>query len=626
MLRRWLSSQDVVVCGGGPAGLTVAALLGRWGVKCTVVEPLVAPSAHPRAHVLGARTMEILREVGVEASILKEAPELDLWRRFRYCDAVDGEDLGVADHGTSSGLRNLRETSASGVAHVSQPKVEAALRDRIASYPSVTALYGRRATRVREDGAVELDDGSELSGRFVVGADGPRGVVRGVVARDDVADADLEDTLGVSLRASAPPLQHFVSIHFESPELGARLAARPAMLYFVFNPHTASVVVAHDLVRGVFNLQAPVFPPLDAPLGDLLAPSSVDAAVRVCLRRLPSDLRVHAPKLWGMRARLEPTFSRGNKVFLVGDAAHELPPSGGFGLNCAIQDAHNLSWKLRREDWLETYDVERRPATAAALAVAVDNWRRGLLAPQALGAPPAALDVARNTVAIASLFGERARKTTRAAVRAATGLGFRAAFSSPRTSSLRDLLRARRDLPLFFPRVDLGTRYDGASPLRAARDALRNARHHLGAEPYAPVFHPGHRLPHFWLRRDPPTASLDAVADVAKQRPNFSLLVLGDADSDSLLDIFADAAARLRPQAVDVLDARPADPAALKDSLHGVTPPVAVLVRPDGIVAHVWDVPPPSSMGIDLRSTISPARPPPRTSGRESMKINQSMI
>ena len=79
---------------------------------------------------------------------------------------------------------------------------------------------------------------------------------------------------GVAHHLDAPALQHFVSVAFRSRDLAARLRARPAMLYFVFNQETTSVVVAHNLDEGLFNLQFPVFPPAERP-GDAAAPRNV---------------------------------------------------------------------------------------------------------------------------------------------------------------------------------------------------------------------------------------------------------------------------------------------------------------------------------------------------------------
>lgn len=568
MRRSFVRRTSVAISGGGPSGLTAAILLGRWGVPCTLIEPLEAPSSHPRAHVLSARTMEIARDLGVEPAIVAEAPPMETWSRFRYCTAVDGSDFGVAEHGSSAAAADLERASPCSVAHVSQPRFEAVLRARLAELP-VRTLYGRRVVSVTPDGAL-LDDGETVEATRVVGADGPRGAVRSALRPE--RDVALERALGVS---SLSPLQHFVSVHFESRELAERLRGREAMLYFVFNERTVSVVVAHDLERGVFNLQAPFFPPDDPPT-DFLA----------CFHKAPSDLVVHPPKTWAMRARVDAHFSSDN-LYLVGDAAHEMPPSGGFGLNCAVQDAHNLAWKLARsasgdDAWLESYESERRPAAAKAVAVAVDNYKRGLLVPDALGAPPRALDAGRAAVGLAAVLGPTAHQAARSALRASTGFAYRAAFGGvPCTSRLTKLLDARAELPLYFPHVDLGVCYDGRSTTDAAFDALVHARHASGAQPFVPSFEAGRRLPHFPTRTA--SSSLDCVFDSVRHRPDFVVLVF----ALGCRSIFANAA----PPDVRVVEALPTDTSAFNSIAQGddaSSPVVAALVRPDAIILRVW--------------------------------------
>lgn len=583
LLRRGFASagnqarRPVVISGGGPAGLTCALLLGRWKVPCVVVEPLEKPSDHPRAHVLSTRTMEIFREVGVEESIKKLQPPLEEWRRFRYCRVIDeDEDFGVADHASSEAFTNLRECSPCFVTHVSQPKVEAVLRARLASYSDVKTMYGRKITRIDPSGSgsVELDDGTRLDAEYVVGADGPRSVVRDTFFQPSSTQERLSEIVGAPVHG--PPLQHFVSMHFQSKELGRRLLeSRPAMLYFAFNETGAKVVVAHDLSTGLFNLQVPFFPPFQGP--DL----NPAGAVASCLSQVPEDVEYGTPRVWTMRAKLDETFSMPEKkAFLIGDSCHEMPPSGGFGLNAAVQDAHNLAWKLARNEQLETYDAERRPAVAATIAVAVDNWRRGLLVPEALGAPSQrSFDFVKRTFSMG--FFVAGSDATKAAFNFGSHLVYRAAFRErkPNAAPLDEILRTRRELPLFFPNVDLGAEYDGNSAEDAALAARSKARHESGAQPYEPKFRRGSRLPHFLVGSDDASvSSLDLVAKASAEKPNFVLLVL-DPDFKPSPEVEC-----------EVVGASPCDKGELVRLLEpgGTTLPAAVLVRPDGYIARVY--------------------------------------
>ena len=288
-------------------------------------------------------------------------------------NASNGADYAVADHGAAPAWANLEAASDQRVQHISQPVFEALLRRAVAD-ADVETRYGRRVVDVGLGGdgvACVLDDGATLDAEYLVAADGPRGAAAGVVlaaAENDAADR----VPGVAHHLDAPALQHFVSVAFRSRDLAARLRARPAMLYFVFNRETTSVVVAHDLDGGLFNLQFPVFPPAERP-GDAAAPRNVRREVRALTAAPLADLRIESARPWLMRARLADRFALdSHRAFLVGDAAHEMPPSGGFGMNTAVGDAHNLAWKLARasagaangRDLLASYERERRPSSS----------------------------------------------------------------------------------------------------------------------------------------------------------------------------------------------------------------------------------------------------------------------
>jgi len=365
-------TTPVLISGAGPAGLVTALALARAGERCVLVEPRARPSTHPRAHVLTARTVEICESLGLGDELTNVAPPPETWRHFRYCDAVDGADFGAADHGAAPAWANLLDASEARVAHVSQPVFETLLREAVAEEPLVETRYGRRVATldVSDDRALAtLDDDSTVAARRVVAADGVRGAARlAVVAKAKRERRQTDRAPGQSHLDAAPALQHFVSVAFESRELADRLRDRPAMLYFVFNAATVAVVVAHDFRKGIFNLQVPFFPPAERP-GDAAAPVAVRNAVAALTTTPLRDVAISSARPWLMRARLDDFFACSDVGFLAGDAAHEMPPSGGLGLNTAVGDAHNLAWKLALANrggvdaaaLLATYETERRP-------------------------------------------------------------------------------------------------------------------------------------------------------------------------------------------------------------------------------------------------------------------------
>ena len=188
------------------------------------------------------------------------------------------------------------------------------------------------------------------------------------------------------------------------------------MLYFVFSPSVIAVLVAHHVARGEWVAQLPFFPALqgDDPFDDGECAQQIVACIGE-----PTDVTLLSRQRWSMvssvaqrpvaqdsnppslrRARWALTrsvrvrrlSSRG--VHLLGDAAHQFPPAGGFGMNTGLQDAHNLCWKVAAvhhghagAPLLESYDAERRPVALVNARVAIHNYHRGLRVATALGLP-----------------------------------------------------------------------------------------------------------------------------------------------------------------------------------------------------------------------------------------------
>ncbi|MFT8645497.1 MAG: FAD-dependent monooxygenase, partial [Gluconacetobacter sp.] len=341
---------DVVICGAGAAGLTLAVDLARRGVAFRLIDQLAEPFAGSRGKGIQPRTQEVFEDLGIIDRLAAAGGPYPAQRVYR-------------DDGTQDDVQEITIASATvdepyrAPLMVPQFRTEAILRDRLAAFGH-RPDYGTRLTSFADDGAgvtahVAGEDGAEvIRCRYLVGADGGRSFVR-----------------------------HEMQVGFPGKTLGVRAIVADIVLegldravWHRFNHGDMTRMMGFCPLPGgeLFQLQAPVAfeGDVDLSVGGLQA--FVDA-------RLPGGVvrvrEVRWASAYAMNARLADRYRVG-QVFLVGDAAHIHPPTGGQGLNTSVQDAYNLGWKLAAvlggapAALLETYEEERRPVAAGMLGLA----------------------------------------------------------------------------------------------------------------------------------------------------------------------------------------------------------------------------------------------------------------
>jgi hypothetical protein len=311
------------------------------------------------------------------------------------------------------------------------------------------------------------------------------------------------------------------------------------------------VVVAHDVDAGEFVCQIPYFPPYEQP-----ADFTPDECRRLVLAAVggdvsPSDITVLSVKQWRMAGGTTDTYSTG-RVHLVGDACHQFPPSGAFGMNTGIQDARNLAWKLAwavcgtadvdAASLLDSYNVERRPVALDTLATSMANYQAVLDTGALLGADARHLDAVLGVASgrAASLLPAAARSTL---VKNALKVG-RAQFGLLNTGNavgrtrlrrLGEALHRGRGLQLLFPAHDLGQVYKSTLV-----DTLPESHQHKGGHEAVATIRRGARLPHRAVCRQPgamddaltQTSTIDLVATL--RVPELLLFVWGTPDQTFL--------------------------------------------------------------------------------------------
>ncbi|WP_447646204.1 FAD-dependent oxidoreductase [Nocardioides zeae] len=342
MMTSRAASFDVLVVGGGPAGLTAALALRRRGVRVRIVDAAPHGASTSRAAVVHARTLEVLDELGVADRIVAEGvvvPDFTVRDRARTIAHLDFRGLPTPHPFTLM---------------LPQARTEQLLSDALAATGcaverevDLVALRSEGGSDVavlrRGDGTVE-----EVVPRFVVGADGSRSRVRqerGIAFEGAEYDASFV-LADVSLDWSLPPDE--VQLFLAAPGL----------------------VVVAPLPGGRHRIVATMD---DAPAGP-----SVDDVQRLLDQRGPGGAVVRSV-VWSSRFRVAHRLAsrfRDGAVFLVGDAAHVHSPAGGQGMNLGIQDAAMLGGQLaevvvgaRGDDALDAYERERRAAARRVIAL-----------------------------------------------------------------------------------------------------------------------------------------------------------------------------------------------------------------------------------------------------------------
>jgi 2-polyprenyl-6-methoxyphenol hydroxylase-like FAD-dependent oxidoreductase len=360
----------VLIVGGSLVGLSAALFLRRYGIDVLAVERHAGTAIHSRAGHFHLRTVEILRSAGLEDAVRRKSEEqYPPDGGINNVESLAGREIANYFPNLNAGVDEFSPTVR---LFINQDALEPILRVR-AEELGARLRYGTECTSLRQDAdgvtAAVRDLGSgtrsTVRAKYVVAADGNRSTTR--------------ERLGIGMHGHGL-LSHSITIYFRAlTDLGPLLKDRNQGVHYVTNP----------LLRGFFRLDRSGnagFLVVNL-VGDTSRPEIIAAfpsapwanvADGITEQRALELLRaaIGVPDIpvviddiatWRAEANCAERF-RDGRVFLAGDAAHVVPPNGGFGGNTGIQDAHNLAWKLALTltgvagpGLLETYDAERRP-------------------------------------------------------------------------------------------------------------------------------------------------------------------------------------------------------------------------------------------------------------------------
>jgi putative polyketide hydroxylase len=360
--NRDAAEQDtqVLIVGGGLVGLASALFLRWHGIRCMLVERHATTSVHPRARGVNTRSMELFRSIGLEPAIRASESARALVNNSGICMArsLAGEFLGelrqaYADEPTV-------DPSPTGWCLCDQDELEPILRDA-AVERGADIRFGTGLARYEQDAdgvTAVLEDGGRVRADYLIAADGANSPIR----------------TGLGIGMSGPgTLAHYMNIYFHA-DLSEALGDRRFILCYIAGTAVMGALLpVNNVDRWLLHV------PFDPTGGgrELFDDDRCAELVRAAAGIPELKVNIVAALPWEAAGRTADRFADG-RVFIAGDAAHLMPPTGAFGSNTGVQDAHNLAWKLAvvlrgdaGPELLDTYDAERRPVAAATVQQAV---------------------------------------------------------------------------------------------------------------------------------------------------------------------------------------------------------------------------------------------------------------
>lgn len=568
MIERELPRDvDVLVVGGGGAGLTASMLLSRLGVDHLLVSALPTTSTLPKAHVLNQRTMEILEDCGVAEEIAQRSAPAENMAATAFYAGLTGptDDHGrriarLECWGAGGADEHWRAASPWRQLNLPQIRLEPILKQGAEALAPGRIRFGCELLDLEQD-----DDGvtarvrdretgaeQDIRCRYLIGADGGRTVPRLIGAtHEGLGVVTQTATLHVSADFSDLAQDDDVLIRWLiSPQAGVGVVMVP-MGPERWGRHSDEWVI---------HLNYPV----DDPRGQSDEQVERDARAALGIGELPME--IHRITRWAVDAVMADRFHVG-RVFLVGDAAHRHPPTGGLGLTSAVQDVHNLTWKLAAvlagdagASLLDTYEPERRPALERNAHRSLEN--------------------AINHFAIVGLTGvshERTEEENLAALR-------RLWSGRPEDAEHRAaVLRAIRLQSMEFGELNVEYGYACASPAIVG-DGTPEPHSPDDVRIYAPSTRPGAPLPHAWI--DDEEGVRRPIKDLVA--PGRWLLIAGGSGNawcDAARDLAAQTGLPLDVVRIGHVDGDLFDPRCAWLRRREIGEDGAILVRPDRFVA-----------------------------------------
>ena len=367
------------MAGAGPVGLCLAIDLGRRGVRTLLLDRNTAPAHWPKMDRTNARSMELFRRIGLAERIRQLGFPADVPMDVFLTRSMAEPPLAVLQFPSVAQWRERISACHDGSLPlepyqlVAQNRLEPMLKEVAEGTPNVTVRYDCEVTDFEQD-----DD--QVTARTASSEGRAHSFSASYLAGCDGGVSTIRKRCGIALQGQGN-IRELRQVVFYSPDLFDKLNYGRGRHYSFLDAHGSLIVIQGD--RKEFTLHTDL--PEDTDFEPVIAG----------LVGFPCEIRVLHVASWRHNLLLAERY-RDRRVFLAGDSAHLVIPTGGLGMNTGLGDAFDLAWKLagRVRGWggeglLAAYEAERRPVGAFNVAAAgwaaegVPLWR-ALCRPEAL--------------------------------------------------------------------------------------------------------------------------------------------------------------------------------------------------------------------------------------------------
>ena len=332
-----VSELPVLIVGRSLVGLSVSMFLAMHGIQSLVIEKHRGTAIHPRAGYFQLRTIEMLRQAGIEKKVIEAAHALyEPNGGLNAVETLEGREIANYIPDINEGIQDLTPVRR---LFMPQQVLEPIIKER-AEELGVEFLYSHQVTEFSQNEAgtylqaehIETGEEKKFQGNYLIACDGCRSPIR--------------NKLDIKMKGY-PVMSQSITVYFRA-DCSKALRGRNLGVIYVNN----------EKVRGFFRLEKSglggflvIFT-----VGDINEPGARNAAENVSNEKAAQyvrdavgdqslEVKVEDVHKWEAVCHAAERLQDG-KIFLAGDSAHVTAPTGGYGGNTGVQDAHNLAWKL----------------------------------------------------------------------------------------------------------------------------------------------------------------------------------------------------------------------------------------------------------------------------------------